>query len=168
MAIHFCDILISPTLESDLHKITVLHSELFGPGRFARTTYRIREGTPLISPFCHTAKWKGHFVAAISFTEIKIGNKSGVLLLGPLAVSASHSGLGVGRALVEISLKQAKYAGVDLVTLVGDLSYYNRVGFINVPKKQIILPGPFNSDRLLACELRQDALRTYRGLIHTT
>ena len=165
MAIQLRDIIIAPTLQNDVQKITDLHATLFGPGRFARTAYRVREDGPLISPFCQTAKWNECIVAAITFTEICIGGKPGALLLGPLAVSASYANLGIGRALIRTSLTLAKSAKIQLAVLVGDLSYYSRAGFVAVAAEQILLPGPVDPGRILACEFRQDALRDYQGII---
>jgi predicted N-acetyltransferase YhbS len=48
---------------------------------------------------------------------------------------------------------------------VGDLPYYERFGFVNVPPGQIILPGPVNPRRLLARELVDGALSRYRGSV---
>ena len=47
------------------------------PGRFARTAYRIREGTGAFSPFCRVCLIDGRLVAAVRFTPIVIGGKGG-------------------------------------------------------------------------------------------
>jgi len=165
MAIQLRDVVIARTLHSDLSNISSLHAGLFGPGRFARTAYRVREAGPDISPFCRTAKCHGRLVATITFTEICIGGRAGALLLGPLAVCASYANLGIGRALVHAGLAAAKTSDLQLIVLIGDLSYYARIGFVPIPAGQLVLPGPLDPDRLLACELRQYALRNYRGAI---
>ena len=40
----------------DADAIGALHARVFGPGRFARTAYRVREGTAFASPFCRLAE----------------------------------------------------------------------------------------------------------------
>ena len=45
-----------------------LHARAFGPGRFARTAYRVREGTPEFSPFCRVCRIDGRLAAAVRFT----------------------------------------------------------------------------------------------------
>jgi predicted N-acetyltransferase YhbS len=153
---------LTPT---DLPLVSKLHAKVFGPGRFTRTAYRIREGTPRISGFCRAAFEGERMIAAVRFTEISIGGNGGALLLGPLAVDPEYAGKGHGRALIAEALAQAKEAGIKLVVLVGDEPYYGRFGFRPVPPGRITLPGPVDARRLLAAELVPDALQGYRGMV---
>ena len=68
----------------DSADIAALHARAFGPGRFARTAYRLREGTAEFSPFCRVCRIDGQLVAAVRFTPILIGGRDSALLLGPL------------------------------------------------------------------------------------
>lgn len=149
----------------DLPAISRLHARVFGPGRFARTAYRVREGTPDVSAFCRVAYLGGQIIAALRFTPITIGDKPGALLLGPLAVTPELSGQGFGKRLIAEALDQAKTAGMRLVVLVGDAPYYARFGFKPVPAGQIVLPGPADPARILAAELCEGALADYVGLV---
>lgn len=149
----------------DLPLVSKLHAKVFGPGRFTRTAYRVREGTPPISPYCRGAFQDDRLIAAVRFTEVTIGSQGGVLLLGPLAVDPEFANKGFGRGIVGEALAQAKANGVRLVVLVGDEPYYARFGFQKVPFGQIELPGPVDANRLLAAELEPGALASYRGLI---
>jgi predicted N-acetyltransferase YhbS len=150
---------------ADLPLILALHRRVFGPGRFARTAYRVREGTPPVSRFCLMAMLDKELVAAIRFTEVKIGDTPGVLLLGPLAVEPRVAGQGYGKRIVAEGIENARRAGVKLVVLVGDLPYYGRFGFVRVPAGQIMLPGPVDPARLLAAELVLGSLSSYRGSV---
>jgi predicted N-acetyltransferase YhbS len=150
---------------ADLPLVSKLHAKVFGPGRFTRTAYRIREGTPRISEFCRAAFDGERMIAAVRFTEISIGGNGGALLLGPLAVDPEYAGKGHGRALIAEALAQAREAGIKLVVLVGDEPYYGRFGFCPVPPGRIMLPGPVDPRRLLAAELVPDALQGYRGMV---
>jgi len=156
---------IRHVLPEDLPQISALHARVFGPGRFARTAYRIREGTPPISPYCRKALLDGQLIAAIRYTAVRIGHEPGALLLGPLAVAPEWAGQGYGRRLVAETLSLATTGGIRLVVLVGDLPYYGRFGFIQVPPGQIVLPGPVDPTRVLAAELSSGALARYSGLI---
>jgi len=159
------DISIRHVLPEDLPQISALHARVFGPGRFARTAYRIREGTPLISPYCRKALLDGKLIAAIRYTSVAIGSERGALLLGPLAVEPQFAGKGYGRRLIGETLSEAKSSGIRLVILVGDEPYYGRFGFIRVPPGQIRLPGPVDPARLLAAELAPGALAQFGGLV---
>lgn len=156
---------IRPVRAGDAAAITDLHKAAFGPGRFTRTAYRIREGTPLATPHCRVALLGRRLVAALRFTAITIGGQGGALLLGPIAVDPADRGKGHGQALIAKSLADAAAAGVRLVLLVGDMPYYGRFGFKPVAPGQILLPGPVNPARLLALELEAGVLSAYRGLV---
>lgn len=142
-----------------------LHARVFGPGRFARSAYRVREGKGHLSRFCLVACVGKIIIASIRTTEITIGGKPGALLLGPIAVDSEHRSLGLGSKLIAAAIDAARAGGARLIILVGDQPYYGRFGFAPVPMGQIVFPGPVNPQRILACEIEPDALGQYRGLI---
>ncbi len=154
-----------PAGPEDSAEIAALHARAFGPGRFARTAYRLREGMAEFSPYCRVCRIDGRLVAAVRLSPILIGGKGGALLLGPLAVDPAFANQGHGRGLVGQSLEAARAAGLLLVVLVGDEPYYARLGFKRVPRGKIALPGPVNPDRLLAAELATDALAGFAGTV---
>ncbi len=157
---------VRPASAADIDAIATLNAQTFGPGRFVRTAYRVREGMPLVSPFCKVCVTEGGtLIAAVRLSPILIGGQAGAVLLGPLAVAPDYAGQGHGRNLVAESLAEAKAKGIRLVLLVGDAPYYERLGFQRVPFGQIILPGPVDPARLLAAELADGALAAARGLV---
>jgi predicted N-acetyltransferase YhbS len=157
---------IRPARPEDGAAIGALHARAMGPGRFARTAYRVREGALAgLSPFCRVFLLGDRLVAAVRFTEVSIGGKGGALLLGPLAVEPALANRGYGRGLAGTALAEARAAGIALVVLVGDEPYYARLGFRRVPRGQIVMPGPVDPDRLLAAELAPGALAAYAGLL---
>ena len=154
---------IRPELPEHLPALSALSDRCFGPGRFARTAYRLREGTVPECDLCLTAWANGDLVGSIRFTRLRIGGAGGVLLLGPLAVAPECVGQGCGRLLMARGLEAARAAGYRLVLLVGDLPYYREGGFVRVPPGQITLPGPVDPARVLAAELEEGALAAYSG-----
>lgn len=157
-----------PATPGDIHAISELHARVFGPGRFARSAYRVREGQrdgDSVSAFCRVAIRGNRIIASVTFTEICVGGVPGALLLGPLAVDLEFAGQGFGRQLVAEGLEAAKEAGRTLVLLVGDAPYYGRFGFQVVPPGQITLPGPVNPARLLAASLVDGALARSHGRV---
>jgi predicted N-acetyltransferase YhbS len=156
--------IIRPARPEDRAAIGALHARTMGPGRFARTAYRVREVAGAgFSPFCRVALIGEQLIAAVGFTPVLIGGRDGALLLGPLAVAPEHANRGYGRGLAAAALDEARAAGIGLVVLVGDEPYYARLGFQRVPRGQILMPGPVDPDRLLAVELRAGALQDYAG-----
>jgi predicted N-acetyltransferase YhbS len=160
---------VSAVTPLDLAAIFDLNERVFGPGRFARSAYRIREGVPLISRFCLKATVAdpagAKLIAAIRFTEVTIGGQPGGLMLGPLAVETGYVGLGHGKRLIADGLANAKAAGLKLCVLVGNEPYYGRFGFVVLPRGQIELPGPADPSRMLGAELSSGALRQYQGMV---
>lgn len=155
-----------PVDASDAAAISALHARVFGPGRFVRTAYRIREGTPFASPYCRAALLDGRMVASLRMTRVRIGGEPKALMLGPLAVDPDYANLGYGRRLIAESLELARTAGERIVVLVGDMAYYGRLGFKPVlPPGRIWLPGPADPARILALELAPETLESYRGLV---
>lgn len=144
--------------------IEQLHDEVFGPGRFARTAYRVREAARGAG-FGLTAWRDGGLVGAVQFTPVSIGRREGAMMLGPLAVAPPLKGQGFGRLLVEEGVAHARTLNADVVVLVGDLPYYARMGFQRVRSGQILLPGPVDLDRVLARELSEGALVRFEGLV---
>jgi predicted N-acetyltransferase YhbS len=157
--------IISAVTEFDLPAIFALNERVFGPGRFTRTAYRIRERLPLISRFCLKAMHGQQLIAAIRFTEITIDGRPGAMMLGPLAVATDYTGLGYGRRLISDGMANAKLAGLNLCVLVGNEPYYRRFGFVVLPAGQIVLPGPADPARMLAAELTSGAISQYHGLV---
>ena len=150
---------------ADAPAIGRLHAAVFGPGRFARSAYRVREGTDFASPFCRVAVDGDRIIASLRLTPVTVGDTPGALLRGPLAVDPACANQGFGRRIVAESFAEAKQAGFKLVLLVGNLSYYARMNFAVVPPGRIWLPGPADPARILACELSPGALADFKGLI---
>jgi predicted N-acetyltransferase YhbS len=156
------DFVFSPAEPSDAPAIERLTERAFGPGRFAKTAYRLREGVAAARDLSFVARVGTLLVGANRLTPILIGGAP-ALLLGPLVVEPAFRQLGLGEQLVRISLDAARAAGHRLVLLVGDESYYQRNGFRPVPAGRISLPGPVDPERLLYCELVDGALAAVAG-----
>jgi predicted N-acetyltransferase YhbS len=159
---HDLPLILEPATDGDAEPIERLNERVFGPGRFARTAYRIRETTDPDPTLSFVARVGTLLVGASAMTPIVIG-ESLALLLGPLIVEPVFRSQGIGEALVTSSLAAAKSAGWKLVILVGDEPYYARMGFQRAPNGRISLPGPVDPERLLYCELVPGALATSNG-----
>ncbi len=149
--------------EDDL-AIEKLSERTFGPGRFARSAYRLREGVEHRRELSYTARIGTLLVGSVRLTPIKIGQTK-ALLLGPLTVEPPFRSRGVGRALIEASMKAAAESGTKLVLLVGDEPYYGRLGFKKVEKGRVTLPGPVDADRVLVAELVAGSFTGVEGAV---
>jgi predicted N-acetyltransferase YhbS len=151
-----------PMTVADEAQIEKLDERAFGPGRYARTAFRLREAVPPDLSLSFVARVGTLLVGANRMTGILV-DETPALLLGPLTVEPAFRSQGVGEKLMSHSLDAARAAGHGLVLLVGDLDYYSRVGFSRVPRGKITMPGPVDPDRILYCELRPGAFDAARG-----
>jgi predicted N-acetyltransferase YhbS len=149
---------------NDAQAIERLNSRTFGPGRFVLSSYRLREHVDHRLDLSFTA-WIGTLlVGSVRQLPICIGDTP-ALLLGPLTVEPPFRKRGIGRALLDRALAEAKAQGQRLVVLVGDESYYGRVGFKLIPKGLATMPGPVDPKRLLVAELVEGAFSGVSGAI---
>ncbi|MEO1543294.1 MAG: N-acetyltransferase [Pseudomonadota bacterium] len=134
---------------SDQVAISQLHARTFGPGRFTRTAYRIREGAPAASRFCKAAVLQDRLVAAVRFTPCKVGTNTNGLFLGPIVVDPAFKNQHIGSTLISRALEDVDKSGIAFVILVGDEPYYRRHDFVTTALDQIKCPGPVAPDRIL-------------------
>lgn len=142
--------------------IEALNRAAFGPGRFARAAYRLREGVPHDPALSFVAHAGACMIASVRLTPIVIGGRP-ALLLGPLVVLPSCKGQGAGKALVRMAVETARAAGHEAIMLVGDLEYYGPLGFSRLKPYTVTLPGPVDPDRVLVAGLVDGALERLVG-----
>jgi predicted N-acetyltransferase YhbS len=152
---------------SDVAAREALLDASFGRNRRARTCQRLREGRAPGEGLAFTAVHRGRLVGTVRLWHVSAGGIP-ALALGPLAVDSSCRNLGIGAALVRHALAAAKARGHGAVILLGDAPYYARFGFSTQKTAELALPGPFERERLLGLELRQDALHGAWGMIVPT
>lgn len=157
-------VLVAPEQQSDAVAVERLSERAFGPGRFARTAYRLRERVSRDPGLSFVARISTLLVGSNQMTRIRCGAVP-ALLLGPLTVDPAFRSRGIGAALVRRSLEAAATAGHGLVILVGDEPYYRRFGFARVPPGQLAMPGPVDPARLLFHEIVSGTLAGAHGPI---
>jgi predicted N-acetyltransferase YhbS len=136
----------------------------FGENRHMRTCQRLRNGRTPAEGLAFSAVAEGRLVGTLRLWHVSAGGCP-ALMLGPLAVEASSRKLGLGTALMDHALAAAKARGHRAVILLGDAPYYARFGFSAQKTGELLLPGPFERERLLALELEDGALDGTWGMI---
>jgi predicted N-acetyltransferase YhbS len=155
---------IDPLSPGDLSAIEKLDERCFGPGRFTRTAYRLREKGAPAPELSFVARVGSLLVGVNIMTHIRCGSAP-ALLLGPLTVDDAFRSRGIGEELVRRSLEAARSNGHRLVLLVGDEPYYGRMGFARTPPGRLNMPGPVDPARLLYCELAEGAFAEISGRV---
>lgn len=153
---------ILPETADDTAEIERLHERTFGPGRYAKSAYRLREGRAHSLALSFTARIGTLLVGSVWLTPIRIGDVK-ALLLGPLTVEPPFRDRGIGMRLMERAMNEARQQGHRLILLVGDEPYYGRVGFKRIPKGRVKFPGPVDPARLLVAELIEGAFEGVSG-----
>lgn len=142
---------LSPETPEDWWEVEALYDLCFAPGRSALSSYRLREGVPMVAPLCQVARDEAGILAgAVRYWPVRVGDHP-ALLLGPIAVHPTRQGEGLGGALIEESLADASQLGWQRALLVGDAPYYGRFGFR--PLAGIEMPPPTNPARVLGRDL---------------
>ena len=149
---------------SDAAAIDALVERSFGPGRFAKSAYRLREGVDPVAQLSFVAVEAGAFRASVRFWPIWVGAEK-ALLLGPLAVQSDQRGRGIGIALMKHGIAAAHKTDYSCIVLVGDEPYYVRAGFTRLPAGRVQFPGPVDASRILGLSLQPNALLTLNGEI---
>jgi len=148
----------------DAAAVERLNARTFGPGRFAKSAYRLREEVAHIPELSFTARVGTLMVGSVRLSPILIGAAK-ALLLGPLTIEPPFRSRGIGQKLIARALDEAKLKGHRLVVLVGDEPYYGRSGFKAAAKGRITMPGPADPARILVAELVPGAFDGVSGAI---
>lgn len=148
----------------DAETIERLHERAFGPGRYVRAAERIREQAAADPRLCFVARVATLVVGSVRLTPIHIGAAAS-LMLGPLAVEPAFRSRGIGRLLMERAIAEAGALGYRSILLVGDESYYGRLGFKRVAHGQAVMPGPVDMSRVLLWAADDAARQEARGAV---
>ncbi len=153
---------------ADIEARERLLDESFGPGRFAKTSERLRERRMPSRGLAFVAAIGRRVIGTVRLWDVDAGLGRPALLLGPLAVDPAFRSHGIGAKLMEHAIGRAKALGHRAILLVGDASYYARFGFSNAATSGLALPGPVDRARFLALELRLGALAGAFGAVIPT
>ncbi len=151
---------------TDIPAREALLDRALGKSRQRKTSERLREGRVPSEGLAFTAiDANGRLIGTVRLWDVTAGSAGSALLLGPIAVDAKHQGRGIGAALMQRALNEARVKGHGAVILAGDAPYYARFGFGRAPVTGLGLPGPVDPARFLGLELIPGALAGAEGLV---
>ena len=155
---------IRPERPEDAARVEALNDDGFGPGRYAKSAYRLREGVEPENSLSFVAVENDIVLGSVRFWPIVVG-KDPALLLGPLAVQSDQRGRGIGVALMKLGIERARTLDYGCILLVGDESYYKRAGFTRVAPGRVRFPGPVDQTRVLGLALKDGTIENLSGHI---
>ena len=151
----------------DVFARETLLDRAFGPGRFRKSSEKIRSGRLPSEGLALVAWDEDRLVGSVRHWEAA-ADRTPLLLLGPLAVDDDCRGAGIGAALMRLAIDRARTLGHGAVVLVGDEPYYRRFGFSTRGMDKLAMPGPFERSRFLGLELVPGALAGASGVLRPT
>ena len=122
--------IIRPETAADYDAIRKVNDEAFGDTLEARLVDAIRESDRFVPELSLVAVSEGqtHGHVISSYVDVEPGARR-ALQVGPLAVLPSHQRRGIGRALMEETIRIADARGEPLLLIEGNPKYYERFGF---------------------------------------
>ena len=150
------DLLIAPEAPADAAEAQALVERAFGPGRYAKSAERLREGNHFLPALSFVAREDGRLVGTVRLWPVTVEGAE-ALLLGPIAVDPAARRRGLGMTLSARACEAAATAGHARVVLVGDLGFFERIGFEAPEPGRIRMPGPADPRRILVRALKPGA-----------
>lgn len=143
---------LKPEDPQDSAAVEALLDRAFGPGRFVKSSERVREVAEFAPELSLCAWENGRLLGVVRMWRARVGEQP-VVFLGPLAVDKAQRKAGLGGLLVARACHAAEAAGETVVLLVGDPPYFGRLGFSADGTRGVRMPGPVDQRRVLARSL---------------
>ena len=155
---------------ADIPARNALIGRAMGPNWRRKASHRLRSGRVPSEGLAFVAlDAAGGVVGTVRLWDVRAGEGGpAALLLGPLAVDPAVKGAGIGSALMDLAIGEARRLGHRAILLVGDAPYYARFGFGAEKTGGLAMPGPYERERFLALELAAGALAAARGTLQAT
>ena len=137
----------------------------FGPGRFAKTSERVRERGAILQPSLTRVALNAanEIVGVCRIWSVSAGQQ--FYFLGPLAVDPGAQLAGLGLTLTREAVAACRARGGSGIVLVGAERFFKPIGFSVAPPGRLSLPGPVDPARLLWLELRRGGMSGAHGEI---
>lgn len=136
----------------------------FGPGRFAKSSQRVREVAAFEPALSRVAlDQDGRPVGVCRIWRVSAGAPA--FFLGPLAVDPACQAVGLGLTMTRAAIVACREIGGGAVLAVGAERFFRPFGFDVVPFGRLAMPGPYDAERLLWLELQPGALDALAGQI---
>lgn len=138
--------------------IEALYDRTFGPGHFAKTAERLREGNASVPDVSRVAICDGEVIGVCRVWPILVGDgEISALFIGPVAVDPGFQGQRLGLTVTGEALEAATKAGWGAAVIVGAPVYFGELGFEQVAADRFSFPGPQEMSRVMVRDLAGSA-----------
>lgn len=146
----------NPALHADA--IEALYDRTFGPGHFAKTAERLREGNASVPEVSRVAVADGAVIGVCRVWPILVGTgEVSALFIGPVAVDPGFQGQRLGLTVTGEALEAATKAGWGAAVIIGAPGYFGELGFEQVALDRFTFPGPQDMARVMVRDLAGSA-----------
>ncbi len=150
--------ILRETPEQHAEAIEALYDRTFGPGHFAKTAERLREGNASLPEITRVAVENGRLIGVCRLWPIVVGEtKSPALFVGPVAVDPDFQGQRLGLTVTGEALEAATKAGWGAAVIIGSPRYFSELGFTVVAPDRFQFPGPQDMSRVMVRDLAGSA-----------
>lgn len=153
----------NPDLHADA--IEALYDRTFGPGHFAKTAERLREGNASLPEITRVAVRDGDVIGVCRVWPIVVGaEREPAVFIGPVAVSPDFQGQRLGLTITGEALEAATHAGWGAAIIIGSPRYFGELGFTVVAPDRFQFPGPQDMSRVMVRNLAGQADALFGGV----
>ena len=140
--------------------IEALYDRTFGPGHFAKTAERLREGNASLPDITRVAIESDTVIGVCRVWPVRVGlERAPALFIGPVAVSPEFQGQRLGLTITGEALEAATDAGWGAAIIIGSPRYFGELGFSIVAPDRFQFPGPQDMSRVMVRDLAGSAER---------
>jgi GNAT superfamily N-acetyltransferase len=157
-------LILKPETANDARAVDALIKRAFGPGRLTKVSERVREGAIFRPDLSVCAFDADQLIGVARMWDVTVGATS-LAFLGPLAVESGARNSGAGAALVNAACEAAKVAGCCAVLLVGDPTFFERLGFRADLANCVTMPGSVDQKRVLMRWLASGEPKALSGVL---
>ena len=149
--------ILPETPEKHAEAIEALYDRTFGPGHFAKTAERLREGNASLPDVSRVAVADGQVIGVCRLWPIVVGDaKVPAVFVGPVAVSPDFQGQRLGLTVTGEALEAATKADWGAAIIIGAPAYFGELGFDVVAPDRFTFPGPQDMARVMVRALAGD------------
>lgn len=132
--------------------------------------HTLRESEDFIPELTFVVEFANEIVGSIFYTKSNIVDKHGEVILtitfGPVSILPKYHRKGLGRKLIEYSIKEAKRQGFRAIIIGGYPYHYQTYGFVGSKKYNLSMPDGNFYTGIMVLPLYEGALQNVEGTIY--